>query len=373
MEQIERAGVSGQWVQYNQFTFKNVTSDLKKVEDPEMQKYFEDNCVIFNPTPEERLEHWQPYFSGAALSSSPLMADVKAEMDAQAKDAIGQFFDGNLSEEGLSQTFQNLYQKLTDACKERGYPLPLWDTYMPPAALSGLYDEFRYQILDAAVQRNNQEGRQYVTGEMTANRNWKYYNSDYYFKSEEAISAVTDKFLSMTQENQWEDILSVPDYKGKGFNLYYNFNSALSNHFVTSDQYVMDTDQVPPKDFRWFYQSGGNHGEPYLTSIGVIEPDGTERITEYFIKGFDPKIPSTATTWAAYKDENGIWQHTSKDFTYNFTEADLKNVSSLLKFAGKSGAAEDAVNRFLKNLQVYPAGHFSRFPQYGRLNMDLRA
>ena len=89
MEQIERAGVSGQWVQYNQFTFKNVTSDLKKVEDPEMQKYFEDNCVIFNPTPEERLEHWQPYFSGAALSSSPLMADVKAEMDAQAKDAIG--------------------------------------------------------------------------------------------------------------------------------------------------------------------------------------------------------------------------------------------------------------------------------------------
>ena len=73
MEQIERAGVSGQWVQYNQFTFKNVTSDLKKVEDPEMQQYFEDNCVILNPTPEERLEHWQPYFSGAALSSSPLM------------------------------------------------------------------------------------------------------------------------------------------------------------------------------------------------------------------------------------------------------------------------------------------------------------
>ena len=69
MEQIERAGVSGQWVQYNQFTFKNVTSDLKKVEDPEMQKYFEDNCVIFNPTPEERLEHWQPYFSGIVQQS----------------------------------------------------------------------------------------------------------------------------------------------------------------------------------------------------------------------------------------------------------------------------------------------------------------
>ena len=374
MEQIERAGVSGQWVQYNQFTFKNVTSDLKKVEDPEMQKYFEDNCVIFNPTPEERLEHWQPYFSGAALSSSPLMADVKAEMDAQAKDAIGQFFDGNLSEEGLSQTFQNLYQKLTDACKERGYPLPLWDTYMPPAALKGLYSEFRYQILDVAVQRNNQEGRQYVTGELTADRNWKYYNSDYYFKSEEAISAVTDKFLSMTQENQWEDILSVPDYKEMGRNLYYNFNSALSNNFDLSDQYILNTDQIPPKDFRWFYQSGGDgKGNARMTGLTIEHPDGRTEFIDYTTPGFDPTDPSKATTWAAYKDEDGVWRHTSKDFIYNFTEADLKNVSSLLKFAGKSGAAEDAVNRFLKNLQVYPAGHFSRFSKYGRLNMDLRA
>lgn len=74
MEQIEKVDIPGQWIQYNQFTFKSITGDLKKVEDPEMQKYFEDHCVVFKPTPEKCLANWQPYFSGAALSSSPLMA-----------------------------------------------------------------------------------------------------------------------------------------------------------------------------------------------------------------------------------------------------------------------------------------------------------
>jgi len=28
---------------------------------------------------------------------------------------------------------------------------------------------------------------------------------------------------------------------------------------------------------------------------------------------------------------------------------------------------------YYENLQVYPAGYFSRFPQYGTLGMDMRA
>lgn len=35
--------------------------------------------------------------------------------------------------------------------------------------------------------------------------------------------------------------------------------------------------------------------------------------------------------------------------------------------------AQEAVDRFLNDLQVYPGGYFSRFPQHGALSMDLRA
>ena len=56
----------------------------------------------------------------------------------------------------------------------------------------------------------------------------------------------------------------------------------------------------------------------------------------------------------------------------DFSRDDLKNVAGLLKFTGQSGGAQEAVNRFLKNLQIYPGGYFSRFPQYGNLGMNLR-
>lgn len=70
---------------------------------------------------------------------------------------------------------------------------------------------------------------------------------------------------------------------------------------------------------------------------------------------------------------DGTWRYQTADVTYDFTKNDLKNVSSLLKFSGQSGGAQEAANRFLKNLQLYPGGYFSRFPQYGALSMNLRA
>jgi len=245
---------------------------------------------------------------------------------------------------------------------------------MGPALQECFYGEFRRMVLDEAVQRNNAEGKQYITGELTAQRNWKYYNSDYYYQSGDALSALTDKFNAMAQARGWEDQVSVPDYKARGLNLYNNFNSALSNHFNVDDQFIIDTDQVPPKDFRWFCQSGGNDGSTgSVTSLTIEHPGGAAEFIDYTTPDFDPTDPTKGATWAAYKDENGQWQYDSADFTYDFSKADLKNAASLLTFAGKTGDAWEAVSRFMKNLQVYPAGYFSRFPQYGALGMDMRA
>ena len=51
----------------------------------------------------------------------------------------------------------------------------------------------------------------------------------------------------------------------------------------------------------------------------------------------------------------------------------MKSVAALLKFSGRSGKAQEAVNQFLKNLQLYPGGYFSCFPQYGGGGVNLRA
>ena len=374
MDQVNGGSVLGEYVQYGKWTFKNATDQLRKVTDPEEVRKFQENCVIFNPTVEEQKDSFRAEFSEAAMDRSPVISDVKREVYGQAEAAVGRFFDGAISAEELADAYQSLSDRLLDACKDRGYPMPLWGGMMGPAFQETFYGEFRRMVLDGAVERNNAEGKQYITGEMTAQRNWKYYNSDYYYKSEEAVSALTEKFNAMAEERGWQDTVSVPDYKAKGLNLYYNFNSALSNHFNVDDQFVMDPDQVPPKDFRWFYQSGGNNGKTgSVTSLTIEHPDGTTTFIDYTKPGFDPTDPAKGTTWAAYKDEGGTWRYESADFTYDFSKGDLKSVAALQKFSGRSGEAQEAVNQFLKNLQLYPGGYFSRFPQYGGGGVNLRA
>ena len=364
----------GEYVQFGKWTFKNATDQLRKVTDPEEIRKFQENCVVFNPTVEEQKDRFRAEFSDFAMDKSPVISDVKREVYSQAEEAIGRFFDGTISAEELADSYQSLSDRLMDACKDRGYPMPLWGGMMGPAFQETFYGEFRRMVLDEAVNRNNAEGKQYITGEMNAQRNWKYYNSDYYFQSENAVSALTEKFTAMAKERGWEETVSVPDYKAKGLNLYYNFNSALSNHFNVDDQFVMDPDQAPPRDFRWFYQSGGNNGKTgFVTSLTMEHPDGTTTFIDYTKPGFDSTDPAKGTTWAAYKDEGGTWRYESADFTYDFSRDDLKNVAALLKFSGQSGKAQEAANQFLKNLQLYPGGYFSRFPQYGNLGMNLRA
>lgn len=374
MNPVNGSAGLGEYVQFGKWTFQNVTDRLRQVTDPEEIQKFRDSCVVFNPTAEEQKDRFRAAFSDAAMTRSPVISDVKQEVCRQAEAAVSGFFDGTLSAEELADSYQSLSDQLMDACKDRGYPMPLWGGMMGPAFQETFYGEFRRMLLDEAVSRNNAEGRLYITGEMTAQRNWKYYNSDYYYRSEEAISALTEKFNTMAEERGWEDAASVPDYKAKGLNLYHNFNSALSNHFNVDDQFVINPDLAPPRDFRWFYQSGGNSGDRgFVTSLTVEHPDGTTTFIDYTKPGFDSTDPAKGATWAAYKDEGGTWRYRTADFTYDFSRDDLKNAAGLLKFSGQSGGAQEAVNRFLQNLQLYPGGYFSRFPQHGNLGMNLRA
>lgn len=361
MEQIQNSTSDGKWIQHGKFTFLDVSHMIKSKDQPPVDT---DKWVAVDMSPESRLETWRPAFTDAAMERSPAMAAVWKECKQQTEMAAEQFLAGTIDSDLLAGTFQHIYQRLTDTAQESGYPFPLGEKMIGPAALESIYGEFRRMILDVAVQQNHEEGQQYITGEMTSQRSWKYYNSDYYYKTEEAVAAVTERYTSLIQEAGWGDYISVPDYQAKGLNLYYNFNTAFSNNFAVDEQYVLDPDQAPPRDFQWFYQTGGGDGKKgVVDSCTVIDPDGTRTFIDYTGPAFDPKHPAKATMWAAYRDEDGVRRQVSADFKYTFTKSDLQNVASLLRFSGDSAVAQSA-NRFLENLQVYPRGHFNRFPTH---------
>ena len=118
---------------------------------------------------------------------------------------------------------------------------------------------------------------------------------------------------------------------------------------------MRDYDQVPPKDFQWFYQSGGDLDHLYFVWV----PDGTDPSAQHI--PFDEKDFLSATTWASYRDTDGKKHFVSKDFAYDSTENDLKIVSSLLKFNAGNRKEDAVINKFLESLQVCPKGHYSRF------------
>lgn len=345
---------SGQeYIQYGKFTFKNVTDQLTKIDPATVDT---STWVKYDRTHAQEAAAWKGYFSNYSLSASPV-SEVKQEIDVQADAAINGFFDGTVSEEELSETFHALAKKLGDACDDAGYPLPLQGITTIQARTESFYSEFRRKILDIAVQRNRQEGQQYITGEMNSQREWMYYNSDYYFKSEAAISAITDGLDQIAQGPAYKDF-ALPDYKAQGMEAYYNFNSAaFTDQFSSNERFMLDPDQVPPKNFKWFYQSGDNAAMARLVS--VHDKDGN--LVKSFgasPKSFDPTISRAAITWASYLDDKGNKHIVSANFLHTFSKSDLRNVASLLNFTNGSSDQDAAVNQFLKNLQVYPSGYF---------------
>ncbi len=268
---------------------------------------------------------------------------------AEVENVIGRFYDGDLSVETLQQEYERLAKCYANVLKEHDYPNKLVArSYQAEYASDEVfYDEFRRITLDVAVKRNNGEGKQYITGEINVFRNVRYYNSDYYYKSETVISAITERAFEMVDkhENKLDGYeFKVPDYKGKNMNRYYNFNSAWDSNAGLSAQYIVDYDKAPPKNFQWFYQTGGES-----------PTDGTIRavlIEEKPFNGFDLKDPLTARMWAKYHDENGNEHFAFNDFRYNGSD-DLRTVSSLMKFSAKAGSGYSEVNSFLDNFRVH--------------------
>lgn len=296
------------------------------------------------------------YLDGAATHSSRM------------EECINQFFDGTLSESELQAEYGKMLKKELFGSMENP-PSPLTESQKETAM--DFYNAFRQKILSVAVERNNAEGEQYITGDMNVQRSWSYYNSDYYYASESAISAITNATQNISQE--YDTTFEVPDYLEQGKTNLYNFNTALEGDpFIVSNyHYIIDPDVAPPENFKWFYETGGDpHTRIRLTSFMSVDKNGNKTFIDYTTDEFDPTDPSKAQMWVSYTDEGGAEHRLSTDIVFDHSKDDLRNVLDLLSFSDKDTKKASLLNNFLSNLQIYPKGYFDRFPTAFR-SMDF--
>lgn len=339
-------------------TFLDASKDIQKVSKDSVDV---DSFVRVKPSYTDNIDPTIcKYLDGAASS----------EHSSRIEECINQFFDGTMSESELQAEYGEMLKKELFGSMENP-PSPLTESQKETAM--DFYNAFRQKILSVAVERNNAEGEQYITGDMNVQRSWSYYNSDYYYTSESAISAITNATQTISQE--YDTTFEVPDYLKQGKTNLYNFNTALEGDpFIVSDyHYIVDPDVAPPKNFKWFYQTGG---DPYncirMTSFGTIDENGNEVIEKDFTTDeFDPTDPSKAQTWVSYTDEDGVEHRLSTDIVFDDSKDDLRNMLNLLSFSDKDADKANLLNKFLPNLQIYPKGYFDRFPVSAR-SMDFK-
>lgn len=362
--------VAGDTIQYTTpygtSTFKSLP--LKTLDHiPNMDK--DKWCTAVPTTSKDWVNPVKRHFTCASLEGSKKMRESWKDISGRADEVINQFMDGSIDKNALADRFQSLSHELYETACRVNYPTPLiFDDEQ--AVSEAFYDEVRRRILDIAVDRNNEEGKQHITGEMNAQRSWKYYNADYYYyKSEDAIDAVTNGMEEMAKTHNWD--FTIPDYKSKGLNLYYNFNTAFSNKFCQSEQYLIDPDMEPPQGFEWFFQTGGDRNK--YSTYGVLEskiitnPDGSETEIKLIDRNkFDPTDFYTGNTWFAYTDKSGKRHVFSKDVVFNDQKSDLMNLGNLFKIPVDN--EWEKVRGFLGNLQLYPKGYLSRFAKTVNLN-----
>ncbi len=315
----------------------------------------------------KQLEGVKEMFFQNTGANSKIGEDLRA-MDQEMEKLADQFFEGKMDEDGLAAAFQRLADRFIGICKEKQYPFQALKGF-DEAELSVAYDHFRASILKSAVAHNQAEGRGHVTGEMNNQRNWHYYNADYYYKSESAIAAITGKAEEMAASKGF-DRFQIPDYQALGKNSCYNFNSAVSGEGdyipgglrALEPKWILDFDMVPPEDFRWFYQSGGNGG---MEGVPLSISDGlTTEHMDY--SKFDPENPLTATVWAMLGEKR-----ISADILFQHTATDQKNLADLLRFTPSSKKELAEVNKFLKNFQVAPKGYLQRMQADRRMNLRV--
>lgn len=291
----------------------------------------------------KQLENVKNTFFRGGNYISKISEDIGSMKQSMANLADS-FFDGEITEIGLAESFQSLAKSFISACREKQYPFPML-TGMDEAGLSFAYDCFRGAILKSAVARNNAEGKELCSKH---NNGWHYYNADYYYKSESAIGAITGKVKEMAEERGFGQF-EIPDYKAIGRNSLYNFNSAVSGEsdYIPNDRvqlieekWVLDFDAVPPEGFKWFYEDGGRDGEPAFVGEGEdVELQKPE-----------------ARVWAMYKD-----MLISNSFMFSpggGQPSDVKNLGDLLQFGAGIKAETAAVNKFMKNFQLAPHLYF---------------
>ena len=182
--------------------------------------------------------------------------------EADAKAMVREFARGRASIEDVTDYFERAVKEAARVYTERGY---MADNKAENAQLlTSMYDNFRRFVNTAIAQVNYEEGAQYCEFERA--NSYVYYNAEYYYRAKDLMQALVEKTNAVGRDMGVEDYEANTEFGG----IYRNFNTAS---FMGTLSSMLDLDEEPARDFRFFYQEN----PPAMTIRRAVIEDGVMR------------------------------------------------------------------------------------------------
>ncbi|MBQ4347375.1 MAG: hypothetical protein IJC39_02890 [Firmicutes bacterium] len=214
----------------------NITDRMEKLDWSQVDK---DSFVAYTPN-----------YYGMKMSVTPAALTAKTDSPIarescavikKADALIAGYYDGEMSIEQLQSSYEALAKEYTDVLGNNGYS----SMQVKYCAAEAFYDSFRVKLLEEAVRRNNAEGKQYVSDDYGKCNTYSYYNSDYYYKSEKAISAITKGAMAVSDSlgaafgslNTKQGLSVVGDDRYDNFNTAWNYSSKIGGEIYDPHRY----------------------------------------------------------------------------------------------------------------------------------------
>lgn len=247
------------------------------------------------------------------------------------------YYSGEKTIEDVKKEFDELVEKIQELDAEMGVA-DKDDAEHYGKIVSDVYHRFKMMSVQNAFSANQKEGK--ILADQYGNpgkRNFIYYNSDYYYKSEEI-----NDLLAQHASKKLEDAGTKSELRTNTLNpSYENFN-AFMKHWVRYECFmgdIVDTDMKPPKGFTFLYK------EDRYTQAEIDTM--ADKIAKSNSTAFDGLLKVSYGNWSAEGNVN---------LKYDISEAKGFSVFELLeRFADIED--DDLLNRFMNNFNIHRTGY----------------
>lgn len=191
---------------------------------------------------------------------SEAMTHTGLQLCMQVQTTFNNFYRMDIDEKALEDTLSDIVADIRAFYVSKGYD----ETEFMPKLLEDVYDLARLNNINGAGVASWYEGLPLAAEQNGHDRNtrdWIYYDSDYYYRSEEMKGTLINMMQRIAARYQVDasDLNLQTEYPAhdlrngiySSYNAYIN-HSAREEHRIGS---IVDETMVPPKGFRFFYKA----------------------------------------------------------------------------------------------------------------------